>query len=382
MPLKNPRILVICGDPGGANVIVPVTQHLLAGKRGEILVFAYRQAIEIIAGNNIPFTALDETITEPEIRNLLSTINPAIVVAGTSFNSIELEKKFIHAARLNGIPCLAILDFWFNYSTRFSDMAGDLKYLPNKIAIMDDVAQEEMIAEGFDPASLVITGQPAFDTFAAYKSRFTREKCTGIRNRFPVREDELFIVFVSQPLSELYGEDESGPRYMGFTEKIVVKQVIEALELLAEECNKRIFLLIRPHPREATDKYENVRGKSIRICVSKEEDPRDVVMASDLVIGMNTILLVEACYLGCMVVSVQPCLRGKDILLTNYNGFSVPVYSKENIVDTLRMIILDSEVRSTMKKKLEHLKQDGQATSRVVNTIFQMLDDHNNQRDT
>jgi hypothetical protein len=88
---------------------------------------------------------------------------------------------------------------------------------------------------------------------------------------------------------------------------------------------------------------------------------------------MNTELLVEACYLGCIVVSIQPGLRFKDVLPTNHEGFSVPVYSKEKIIETIRVTLMDPDIRSEMKNKLKHFKQDGHATDRIVNAINQMI---------
>lgn len=375
MPARNsPQVVVICGDPGGANAIVPVIKQLHSEKKGDVMVFAYFQAIDIMSKNNISFFALDEKITNSEILEILQRNQPAIIVTGTSFNAINLEKKFICAARNQKIPCLAILDFWTHYSLRFSDDQGDLKYIPNKIAIMDEVAYRAMIAEGFQPDTLVVTGQPAFDALLECKEKFSNITNQQIRYNFRIRAHELFVVFVSQPLSRVFGNDESNPLYLGYTEKTVLKNLVTALDTISQNCKQDIVLIIRPHPREKTEDYEMIISDFIRILVSNEGNPRDIVMASDLVIGMNTELLVEACYLGCIVVSLQPGLRSKDVLPTNNEGYSAPVYSKEKIIDTIRIMLMDPDIRSEMKKKLDHFKQDGRATKRVVNTIHQMIE--------
>jgi predicted glycosyltransferase len=171
----------------------------------------------------------------------------------------------------------------------------------------------------------------------------------------------------------LYGEDESNPRFLGYTEKTVITYLVSALNEISRDCKKDITLIIRIHPRETPDEFNKIRSDDIRILVSATGDPRDIVMASDLVIGMNTELLVEACYLGCIVVSLQPGLRFGDVLLTNSEGFSVPVYSKEKISETVRKMLMDPDIRSEMKNKLEHFKHDGHATDRVVSTIHQMI---------
>ncbi|MFA4876148.1 MAG: hypothetical protein WC586_01940 [Methanoregula sp.] len=369
----SPDIKLICGDPGGANALVPVILQLHSEKKEQIQVFAYRQAADIFLKKNISFSSLDEQTTYSEILDFLKGNRPKIIVTGTSFDPIGLEVKFIHAARILKIPSLSLLDYWCLYSLRFSENEGDLKYVPDKIAIMDEMAYSDMITEGFHPDTLIITGQPAFDALAEFKSSFSNQKWEQIRSYFHIHSYELFIVFVSEPLSIFFGEDESNPQFLGYTEISVINQLITALEQISQDCNKHIALLIRPHPREKTDVYEKITSNNIRIIVSKEGNPRDIVMASDLVIGMTTELLVEACYLGCIVVSLQPELRFKDVLPTNNNGFSIPVYSKEKIYDTLKKALIDPYIRSEMKKKVEQFKHDGHATNRIVNIIYQMM---------
>ena len=368
-----PKIVVICGDPGGANAIVPVIKQLHSEKKGQILFFAYRQAIDIMLKNDIAFSALNEKISDSVILELLRRNRPAIVVTGTSFDPIGLEIKFIHAARILKIPCLSILDHWCLYSLRFSGENGDQKYIPDKIAIMDEIAFCEMVAEGFHPDTLVITGHPAFDALTEYKLHFTNEKRQMIRSGFPVHSNELFIVFLSEPISQIWGEDESDPKFVGYTEKSVLTNLVAVLEQISQDCNKPIVLLIRPHPREKTGAYQKITSNTIRIIISDNDNPREIVMASDLVIGMTTVLLVEACYLGCIVVSIQPGLRVKDDLPTNKNGYSIPIYSEDKIFNTVKGILMDPDIRSEIKKKVEHYNHDGQATKRIVDTIYQMM---------
>ena len=230
MSAKNiPQVVVICGDPGGANAIVPVIKQLYSEKKMEILVFAYKQAIDIMEKNNISFFTLDEDITNSAIQDVLQKNHPSIIVTGTSVNTIDLEKKFIRAARKLKIPSIAVLDFWSNYSLRFSDDVGDLKFVPEKIAIMDEIASNDMIAEGFHPDTLIVTGQPAFDALEKFKLMYNNENRQKIRNEFHIHENEFFVLFLSQPLSRMYGDDESNPRFLGYTEKTVIRNLVAAL---------------------------------------------------------------------------------------------------------------------------------------------------------
>jgi hypothetical protein len=154
----------------------------------------------------------------------------------------------------------------------------------------------------------------------------------------------------------------------------VLKVLISSLETISQECNKDIALLIRPHPREKIEDYKQISSDIIRIIVTNDNSPRDMVMASDIVTGMSTELLIEACYLGCIVISIQPGLRFNDVLPTNKTGCSIPVYFEEKLTDTLKMALMNPETISELKQRMKFLKQDGHATNRIVNTIYRMID--------
>jgi len=370
---KKPIILVICGDPGGANAVIPVIKKLNDDNKTKVCVFSYGQASSLMENNDIPTQILEKNPTEFSIPEIIRQNHPSLLLASTSFNPACLEKKFIRSARVFNIPTLAIVDFWSNYSLRFSDNEGVLRFIPDSIAVMDEKAYYDMITEGFNPDALVITGQPAFDALAEIKNTFTKIKRLAIRDLFHVPKNAIFIVFPSQPLSSLYGESDANPHFLGFTEKTVIQKVIPVLEKISRDSNKCISLLIRLHPRESLEDYQHVNSKVIQVVVSQEGNPREIVMASDLVLGMNTELLIEACYLGCIVISIQPGLRGKDPLPTNSLGYSIPVYSESKIHETINTILMDPMKRDEIKHTLNHFKQDGQATRNVVKKIYQMI---------
>jgi len=73
-------------------------------------------------------------------------------------------------------------------------------------------------------------------------------------------------------------------------------------------------------------------------------------MAADLVVGMNTELLVEACYLGCITLSLQPGLRHPDRLPTNRLGFSRAVYQENEIKPALLELLLNEKSRDAVLK--------------------------------
>jgi len=271
------------------------------------------------------------------------------------------------------VPSVAVLDFWSNYAARFADGAGQLAYQPDVIAVMDEHARDEAVADGLDPARLVVTGQPAFDDLAGCRARFDEGRRKAVREELGVRADELMVVFASQPFSLLY--DPSHALYPGYDEQIVLRMLTEALDTISEKTGRGIVLIVRPHPREQPELLNRIKGRAIRSMVTSEGDSREVVMAADLVTGMNTVLLVESCYLGCVAVSLQPGLRLADALPTNRLGLTRAVYDEEGVRPALEELLLNETTRANARARLSDLKLDGGAARRVVELVYSMIGD-------
>src|SRR2546428_309260 len=135
--MNAPVVVTVCGDPGGANAVAPVIEALRVDGRVTVRALAYRQARALWAKRHLVFEELTENISFTSIGEILHDLGLALLLTGTSFNSIELEKQFIAMARNIALPSLAVLDFWSNYAQRFEDDAGRLVYMPDRIAVMD-----------------------------------------------------------------------------------------------------------------------------------------------------------------------------------------------------------------------------------------------------
>ncbi|PKL70352.1 MAG: hypothetical protein CVV30_03055 [Methanomicrobiales archaeon HGW-Methanomicrobiales-1] len=364
-----PTVIVVSGDPGGANAAAPVIIRLINDDRVKVMAFAYREACNLWKEKNIPFTQLPDNTTVLSASEILSKCNAKLLFTSTSWNQQEFEKTFLLVARRLSIPSIAIIDYPSNYTIRFSDITGNPVYLPDKIAVMDATTRDEMVSEGFEPDIIMVTGQPAYDDLGSWKSAFSTEKREALRKKLGVNPGELLVVFASEPL---FSGTPSRPSYPGYTKKEVLHSVISALDEIQRTCNQKITLIIRPHPRENPNEFAGELGERIHIIISTTGNSREIIMAADLVTGMTTALLVEACYLGCIVVSVQPGLIQKDILPTNRLGYSYPIYSVENVTPVLRTLLLDSHRRNKVYENISKIRSDGNATGRVVQQIYVM----------
>jgi hypothetical protein len=343
-----PVIVAVSGDPGGAAALVPVVKALDKGGRYRVASFTYRQASGIWSRHHLASRELCGGMTEDQAIDALCREQPSLLLTATSMNTEELEKKFIAAAQILGIPSLAVLDFWSNYRYRFADQEGRLAYLPDRVAVMDEQAYQEMIEAGFPQDSVVITGQPALDELAQVRDRCGQDRRNAVRAQLGLPPDHIIVLFASQPLKELFGDNVSNPFYPGFTEMFVLVSLVQALERIALRSGLKIALLVRPHPREDLTQTPLPGSEIIRIIVSCEGDGREVSLASDFVTGMNSMLLVEACFLGCPVLSMQPGLIRPDALPTNRIGLTRAIYRESEIEPALEELVLTESARQEL----------------------------------
>lgn len=371
--MTKPVVVSACGDPGGAGALAPVLERLIIDGRVSLAAYAYRQALDILGRRGLAPRAVPNGADAEWFDSELRSCRTAMVLVATSHNGQNYEKMFLAAARRFSAPSMAVLDFWANYRIRFSDTEGRLLYVPDRIAVMDEEARRGLIADGLPEEAIYVTGHPGFDTLAQQREQFTLQVRNAIRSTNGVGAKDIQVLFASQPLRELYGADESDPGALGFQEQSVLDDVIEALEGISLRAETGLTLVIRPHPREEVEAYQNRHSNAIRIVVSKDGDGREIAMASDVVVGMNSMLLVEACYLGCPVVSVQPGLLGPDALPTNAHGLSEAVYRREEIAPVLERVIAAWADRKTALTRRPDSASLPLATSRVVEFVYSMI---------
>lgn len=367
---KKPEVLVVCGDAGGAAAVVPVVRRLIGDGRVAVRSAVYRQAKDVWARHALPFLELPEAMGDADLAGLAEGAD--VLLLGTSVNGVDYERKLTALARDRSV---AVLDFWSNYTQRFAGPGGGLLQ-PARTCIMDEQARQDMRLEGFDTARLVVTGQPAFDDLAGLRSSLGHGAIAAARDAAGARPGEWLVVFASQPLAELYARPEMQARHPGYDQRGVLRLLVQELEKLAAAEQRGIVLQVRPHPREdasALDWVDAHRGW-LRAAVSRGFDGRLSALASDLVCGMTSVMLVETCYLGCLTLSVQPGLKGPDALPTNRLGWSRLVREAGELPLALRELLMDGPARAAQRERMGSARADGGAAGRVAEVVYQLAE--------
>ncbi len=373
MTAKASRIVAIAGDPGGAAAVAPVLE-LLSQEGRSLHALAYRQAVANWRGRGLEVEELAHSTNLEQAQRYLGDFRADILLTATSDNGVNLEKPFIAAARRLGIPSLAVMDHWMNYRLRFANEKGELAYLPDRVAIMDEQAREEMLADGLDAGRLAVTGQPAFDELASLRRSITPQQRQAVRQLLGVARDERMVLFASEPISTICGTEPSQPLYPGYTERTVLRDLAAALGRIAERRTEKIVLVVRPHPLDNPESLRLSANPPLRLVVDSRGQGREVVLAADLVTGMTTMLLVEACLLGCVVLSVQPGARLADALPTNRWGVSRGIYRAEDIEPALTSLLFDETARVDAVARTANIRIEPGAAKRIVHLLDSLLD--------
>jgi hypothetical protein len=266
------------------------------------------------------------------------------------------------------IPTASVVDFGAHYRERF--MAADGSFvMPDAILVMDEHSKAEMIAGGFPPDRLHVTGHPGVDELSWYDDPAHRtEARTWVRALAGCAEDDLAILYISQPLSQLGNRETSG-----FDERDVFPVLAASLGRVLQRRSRRAALLVKLHPREAGQPFAAPADVpsclTLRIIDDAACDPRTLVVGSDLVVGMNSIVLLDACLLRKAVVSYQPNLRGPDVLPSNRHGWSRAVYAPAPLDDVIDSELFDPATAESRARRLSQIAVSVGATDRVIDAL-------------
>ena len=349
--MKGRRILIVSRDPGGTNAIMPLIEPLRV-LGNEVSVYGKDLALSIYQKQNIDCSDIYDIMpsgTQGETDKFVRKTRPDLILTGTSSEDFT-ERYLWRAAEKAGIPSFAVLDQWTNYRLRLiseSDdpMSGRVRselIVPSVFFIMDEFAMKEMCALGIDRGKLVVSGQPFFDHIRNTGDRFTTSEVERLRRELTGALGGLVFVFASQPIASLHRINGMAEDYWGYTEETVLQSVLKCLSKLTEEMATRVTLAIRLHPKDERTVYQNALAtlpNSIRVVVDRETDSSLLLKASDLIIGMFSMLLLEAAILERRFISVQIGLKRENPLIFDRMGLVRSIVTDDELEETLRGIL-------------------------------------------
>lgn len=268
------KILVVCHDAGGAEVI---SSWVKQQKNTEFSFLLDGPAILIFQKKmNLKLSEL------AEVQDL--TIFD-MVLTGTSWGS-ALEREFLERARLQQVKSVTFLDHWWNYKDRF-------KTLPSEIWVGDNQALE-IAKKDFPDIPVVLQ-----------TNYYMREIVEAVKSPSEPH-DKLHILYVCDPVSTAsqarYGDADG----LGYNEFTALNGFIK---YLASQKEKVKEVRLRLHPAEPLGKYISVAddySKQFQIFETKGRPLEEDLAWADWVVGCDSMPLAIAAIAGKPVYSCIP----------------------------------------------------------------------------
>lgn len=305
---KNSKnILAFAREAGGARAIAPVCR-VMRDKGWELLLLAKDHALDIFKNQGldcVDFPNFDEEILNRLTDKSFGSLPTFVFTSATSLPTLDMTEKYLWRwGQRNNIPTAGLVDQWQNYALRFSGRTKKerLAYLPDYIFAMDELAKSEMIKDGIPQDRIVITGQPALDRFIReYKMMYA--KAHKIRRGLKIPPGFIVVTFVAESLKKDFGKS------LGYDEQTTLRFLEKTLsDIAAVNKDLKMCLLIRLHPENKVEEFRWILSRLPTIekrIIQKELKPFEVIAVSDIVVGMTSIILIEAILVGKITVSLQ-----------------------------------------------------------------------------
>lgn len=372
------KIVGASWHPGGINAIAPVIRLLRAEKKIKVVVIGHQFSEKILQKKSIDYKTiasygLKDVSLDPMVQ-LLTQEKPDLVLIGTSAqdenNRDVIEQTITLAARKKGIKSLAVLDYWANYSLKFNDIyTGEtFKFLPDRIAIMDGAAEEDMLDEGFAREKLVITGNPDFDDLENIARNFTGKE--AIRAKIGLGVD-LLIFYAANAWKKEVNE-------LGFWDLDNIRIINKVFQSLPKAREVKVGMVVKLHPRVPKEDNSEIsqyidQASEGTIKLVSNIDPLDLILASDLTLTPFSTLGIKAVYMKRPCLSLQPGLKGEDSLIISKKGFIPVGYTANDCQELVRKVIISDGCRKLLVTKASGFQTDGKATKRVAELVYKML---------
>jgi hypothetical protein len=317
------NIVIFVEDPGAANYVAPLPAAL--ADKG---IHSTIQAVEPAASQLRSLGANFEKIgADISAKQILTKRNPGLVLVGTSENTDGQGLDLIDLARQLDIPTIGIVDGPANPDHRFSGgTTNPRQHSPNYVVLPDEQTRQAFVNQGYANDQVINCGHPHYD-FVRQQCSFLNGKNKGIirRKQGIVPEDgQKVVMFCAEISSGLdSGQFQRSCDYTlqglpGHTDRtdIVLDEFLASVKNLGDTA----YTVLRLHPKNQVEDFLDYLDKFD--AVNQGGNSLEALFAADLVVGMTSMVLVEAALMEIPTVSIIPRPQEKDWLPTIAAGIT------------------------------------------------------------
>jgi hypothetical protein len=346
--MRNTDVLIFVEDPGAANYLAQLPAELI--DRGWLITtLADGHARQHLLQLGVHFEAIQHSVTASQV---LASIKPRVLIAGTALNPNTLGLSLLTEARLAKIESIGVVDAFMNSSQRFKGQSNNpLAYAPDWLLVADESTKATYTALGYPAEQVVVCGHPYYDYMRTVKKNLENEGQNTLRQRIlpGVPKERKVIIFAtdcSARLSRLQAKSLTDYTLTGRgtgngRTEVVLEEFLDAVHLISPSP----YLVLRLHPKDVSEDYTKYLDEFDLI--SSGGSPFELIYAADLVVGLTTMLMLESALLGKLTLSVVPRTAETNWLPTVRAGVTPCVTTRENLRTTLADLLNDNSRMSS-----------------------------------
>jgi|GEM_PF-808064 len=372
LPSYLPRkVLCFSREAGGAAAVAPVC-HALKQDGWPLLLLAKGPALTGFPDRGLDCQEVDgfnSAEIEALCRKHLGGLPDVLFTSATSLPSLDLTERLLWRwASEHKIPSAALIDQWQNYAIRFSGVEPSerLAYLPDRILVMDEMAAQEADDDGLPSERLEVTGQPGFDAIIHEHQALAAE--TGLRARFGLPEDATIVTFAAEALRQDFGDS------LGYDEQSVLTFVGNVLNDLAPRLGK-LLLAVKLHPQNRLENFTWAETHWPNIAVrlfARDITPRQIIAASDFVVGMSSVMLVEAILAGLPTMAFELEARREPQCIASRAGAIPHLPDREQARAALEKLLTTPAFRAEYLARQAQWGINGDAVGRCLDALSRL----------
>ncbi len=299
------EILFFVEDPGAANFIFDIPQKVLdEGLTSQLFVSGY--ASEYLSKRNIAFMEIDQ---DQNADDILSEYSPKLIVVGTSQNPNSIGLDLIDNGKMMGIPTVGFIDTAADCELRFCGVSKNPnKHEPDWIIVPDEYTKSALVKLGFSSVKIIVIQNPSYVRVINLAEKYNKIGKTKLRRKLNLNSiSKPIIVYIDEYFNtldtRLYKTEEyffTGRPGAETRNEVILGELLSSIEYNKIDA----FLIVRLHPKSDKSEYSNFDHDIDKF--SSFDDPLELIYCADIVVGITSMLLMEAILLGKDVISIIP----------------------------------------------------------------------------